>query len=176
MSTTAVVLTIMIVVVLVVVIGLVAASMRKKSRQDNAARAAQLREQADAEAAAVIPGAHAQATAAEAEAARARHEAQQAEERAAVAKQDLTQQQAAHEDQIRAADRLDPDVDTRADDYSPRTILDDSTTAAPETARPVDGTEYDADGRPIDDPHHTGPRFDGEGRPTQRRQGGSHRA
>lgn len=176
MSTTAVILTVVVILVVLALIGLVASSMRKKSRQDNAARATQLREQADTHAAAGIPDAAARATAAEAEAERARVEAQRAEEVATEAKQDLTQQQAVHEDQIRAADRLDPEVDTRADDYSPKTILDDTTTSVPETSRPVDGTEYDAGGQPIVDPHHTGPRFDSAGRPIESDEGGSHRA
>lgn len=174
MNTTTVIVIVVIVVVVIALIGLVAASMRKKNRQDNAARAGQLREEADTRAAA-IPETQAEAKVAQAQAEKARLESQRAEERATEASQAAAQQQAAHEDQIRAADRLDPDVDTRAEDYSPQTIRDDSTTAAPATAR-AGGTEYDADGRPIVDPHHVGPRFDSDGRPIESGEGGSHRA
>lgn len=143
MDTTTTILTVIAIIVVLAIIGLVTLSMRRRTHRDNAVRATQLREQADARAAAEIPDALARATTTEAEAERARREAQRAEERAGEAKQDLTQQQAAHEDQIRAADRLDPAVDTKAADYSPHTILDDTTTSSPETvtSRPADDAQ-----------------------------------
>jgi hypothetical protein len=60
-----------------------------------------------------------QARDAEANAARARAEAERAERQAAEAGRARDMERAAHEDQIREADRLDPDVDHRSDDYVP---------------------------------------------------------
>lgn len=118
MTTSQVVWTVVIVVAVLILIGLVVGSMRKKSLADNRAQAGQLREQADTRAA-VLPDDRARAEQAEAQAERARLEAQRAEEQAATARAEVAQEQALHEDRIRAADRLDPDVDHRAEDYSP---------------------------------------------------------
>lgn len=118
MTTTQIIWLVVIVVAALVLIALVVASMRKKSQQDNRVRASHLREQADTQAAG-LPDAHASAEQAEAQAEQARLEAQRAEEQAASARTEVAQQQATHEDQIRAADRLDPDVNHKSKDYSP---------------------------------------------------------
>jgi hypothetical protein len=120
-TTQQIIWTVVIVVAALVVIGLIVASMRKKSQQDNRARAAEIREAAEAKAA-TIPDTQARARETEAQAEQARLQAERAEERAQAARTAAAQQEALHEDQVRAADRLDPDVDHRADDYTPETV------------------------------------------------------
>ncbi len=119
MNTTGIILLVVIVLVAVAIIAAVAMSMQKKNRRDNEARADQLRSQANQGAANTIPDAEVQAKRAEADAEEARLIAQRADERAAQARTGVVQQEAAHEDQVRAADRLDPRVDHKADDYVP---------------------------------------------------------
>lgn len=192
MTTTQIIWTVVIIVAALALLGLVMASMRKKNAADNRARAEQLRERADTRAAAGLPDADAEARKAAAEAEQARLAAERAEERAAAAQQGLVQQQAMHEDRIRAADRLDPDVDHRADDYTP------DTSAAETRAQGDPDTVLDADDRP--GRHAEGgtvapgtteattgttagtgtdtdaPLLDEHGNPVEREGGGSHRA
>lgn len=118
MSTSQVIWTIIIVVAALILIGLVGGAMRKKSHADKHARAEELREQAGSSAT-DIPEAESRAREAQVQAEQARIRAEEEAERAREAHDDLLQQEALHEDQIREADRLDPKVDHRADDYSP---------------------------------------------------------
>ncbi len=121
MSTSQIIWIVVIVVAALALIAVVVVSMRSKSRQDNKVRASHLRDQADTQAAG-LPDAQAKAEQAEARAEQARLEAQRVEEQAADARLSVDRQQAAHEDQIRAADRLDPDVDHKSKDYSPQVV------------------------------------------------------
>jgi hypothetical protein len=134
-ETETLVLIVLVIVAVAVVIALV--MMRAKSRRDDAARADELREQADLGAARTLPDAEVEAQRAEADAEQARIAAQRAEERAREARNGVVQEEAHHEDQVRAADRLDPRVDDTADDYAP--------TAEPTHAR--DATEADEPSR-----------------------------
>ena len=118
MTTEQIVWTIVIALVALVLIGLIVAVMRKKSLADNRARAHELREQADGGVAG-LPDAQARADQAATEAEHKRLEAERAEKDALVARTEVDQERARHEDQLRAADRLDPDVNHRAKDYSP---------------------------------------------------------
>ena len=120
MTTSQIVWTVVIVVAVLILIGLIV-SVRKKNQDANRARAGQLRDQADIQAAG-LPDTQAKADQAEAQAERARVEAERAEERSAAIRAEAEQEQAVQEDQIRAADRLDPDVDHRAKDYSPQVV------------------------------------------------------
>lgn len=129
MTTEQIIWTVVIVVAALALIGFIVASMRKRSQQDNRARAAELREQAEAKAA-VIPDAQARAQEAEAKAEQVRLQAERAEQRAQEARAETAQREALHEDQIRAADRLDPDVDHKAKDYTPDTAAVSGTHAA----------------------------------------------
>ncbi|MCW2868094.1 MAG: hypothetical protein JWR20_2282 [Marmoricola sp.] len=61
----------------------------------------------------------------EAEAERARAQADRLQAQADRERTAVDQTRAHHEDRLREADRLDPDVDHRADDYSPTTRLGD---------------------------------------------------
>ena len=140
MSTTEIIWIIVIAVAALVLIGLLVFAMRKKSVTDNRERAARLREQADIEAA-VLPDAQARADQAAAEAERARLEAERVEAQAAAARTEADQQQAIHEDRVRAADRLDPDVDHTATDYSPDVVDPAGPSAVP--AEPTDTTPRD---------------------------------
>ncbi|WP_107773784.1 hypothetical protein [Nocardioides sediminis] len=121
MTTQQIIWTVVFVVAALALIGFIVASMRKKSQQENRARAAEIRESAEAEAE-VIPDAQARARETEAQAEQARLQAERAEERAQAARTEAAQQEALHEDQVRAADRLDPDVDHKADDYTPEAV------------------------------------------------------
>lgn len=103
---------IVLVVVLVVLALVVAAMMRKRRHEQHRAHAEQLRQQA-AGRSDEIARSEQEARAAEARAEAARLEAQQAEERAAEHRRGLEMEQARQEDQIREANRIDPD-DRRA--------------------------------------------------------------
>lgn len=118
MTTTDIIWIAVIAVAALVVIGLIVGLMRKKSHASKHARAEELRHEATTEAAG-LPDVRARAEQAEAQAQAKRIEAERAEKDAALARTDLDQQQAAQEDRIRAADRLDPHVDHKAKDYSP---------------------------------------------------------
>ena len=111
---------IIIIVILVVVLAAAALVIQRKNREANVARADQLRSQAASTAQATIAPAQDRAATAEAEAAEARAVAERAEAEAAQARTAAQQEEAAHEAQIRAADRLDPRVDHKADDYAPQ--------------------------------------------------------
>lgn len=160
-SSAQIVWTVVIVVAALVLLGLLAVSMRRRSRADDKARAEELREQAGRRAAADLPAAEARARQAEARAEQARLAAERAEERAEAAELELAQQRALHEDRVRAADRLDPDVDHRAEDYAPQT-------GATEPSRP--GRHSAAPSAEEEVPE------DGDQEPAERNTGGSHRA
>ncbi|KRF05920.1 hypothetical protein ASG88_20745 [Nocardioides sp. Soil777] len=133
MTTQQIIWIVVIAVAALAIIGFIVSSMRKRSQQDNRARAAEIREQAEAKAA-VIPEAQARAEAEEARAEQVRLEAERAEERAREARGAVAQEEALHEDRIRAADRLDPDVDHKAKDYTPGSHAAERT--EPEAADP----------------------------------------
>lgn len=142
MTTSQIVWIVVIALAALILIGLIVGSMRKKNQDANRERAGQLRHRADTQAAG-LPDARARADQAEAQAERARLEAERAEEHSATVRAEVDQEQALHEEHIRAADRLDPDVDHRAKDYSP-TVVDpagpsdvptDPTYADPATGR-----------------------------------------
>lgn len=148
MTTSEIIWIIVIAVAVLALVGLIVASMRKRSLADNRAQAAALREQADTEAA-ELPDARARADQAAAVAERARLEAERAEAEAAAVRTEADQQRAIHEDRIRAADRLDPDVDHKATDYSPD-VVDPAgppdapaAPADPATLEPTDTTPRD---------------------------------
>ena len=161
MSSPQIVWTVVIILAALVLVGLVAFSVRRRSLSDDRARAEELREQADRRAAADLPAAEARAREAEARAEQARLAAQRAEERAEAAELELARQRALHEDRVRAADRLDPDVDHRAEDYAPQT-------GATEPSRP--GRHSAAASAEEEAPE------DGGQDPAERNTGGSHRA
>ena len=111
---------IIIIVVLVVVLAAAYYVFSQKNRQSNIERSDQLRQQAATQAQATIAPAQERAAAAEAEAEEARAIAEQAEREAQEARVAAQQVEATHEGQVRAADRLDPRVDHKADDYEPQ--------------------------------------------------------
>ena len=153
MTTTEIIWIIVIAVAVLVLIGLVVGSMRRRSLADNREQAARLRERADTQAA-DLPDTQARADQAATQAERARLEVQRAEERAAAARAEADQQRAIQEDQIRAADRLDPDVKHKAADYSPdvvdpagpSNVPTDPAYADPETGRASNGSDGHPDG------------------------------
>jgi len=122
MSTTQLILLIVAIVAVLVVIAIVAksASRRKEAQrlEEDRSRAQDLRHEASASGAAVHDS-DLQAREATVEADRARLEAEQAQARAAEAQQGVQVEEARQEDRVREADRVDPDVNTRADDYDP---------------------------------------------------------
>ncbi|HET9420028.1 MAG TPA: hypothetical protein VFO49_02745 [Nocardioides sp.] len=140
------------VVVLLLIIGLLVALMGKKKTAQHRAQAVELRQDAQSRAP-DLDEADVRAREAEVEAERARLEAQRAEARAAEAEQARAAEQAAYEDRIREADRLDPAVDTKSSDYEPDTRYPADTDAAPPrpeervTARThPEGAAYNPDG------------------------------
>jgi hypothetical protein len=117
-TTEQIVWTLVIALAALVLIGLIVAAMRKKSLEDKRSRAQELRQQADGGAAG-LPDAQARADQAAAQAEHKRLEAERAEREALAARTEVDQERARHEDQLRAADRLDPDVNHKAKDYAP---------------------------------------------------------
>lgn len=105
-------------VVAIIAIALVVATMKKRKAEEHRAQAAELRNEAAGQAGGIRESDRA-ARDAEAEAQRKRIEAERAEQQAAEARQAQAQEEATFEDRVREADRLDPDVNHRADDYQP---------------------------------------------------------
>lgn len=111
---------IVIAVIVLVVLAVAFVVIQRKNREANLERAEELRTKAATEAQATIAPAQDRAATAEAEAAEARAVAEKAEAEAQAARLEAQQVEASHEAQVRAADRLDPRVDHRADDYAPQ--------------------------------------------------------
>lgn len=111
------------IVVVAVIVALVAASNKKKQER-NRIRAGELREEAATQATTVQKReAHARETEAKAAAARAEADRKQAEADRLEAEAHERQQAAAghreeHQESLRRADELDPDVDTRSGEYA----------------------------------------------------------
>ena len=111
---------IVIAVIVLVVLAVAAYVIRQKNRESNIARADDLRTQAATQAQSTLPPAQDRAAEAEAKAEEARIVADRAAAEAEEARVAASQAEAAHEGQVRAADRLDPRVDHKADDYAPQ--------------------------------------------------------
>ena len=120
MSSATIVLIIVIAIIVIGLIGLAVWMSGKKKREHRRAEAERIRQEAAAHAGG-LEESQVQAREAEARAEQARLQAQRAEEEAARAHQGVSQEQALHEDKLREADRLDPNVDHRAEDYHPDT-------------------------------------------------------
>ena len=109
---------ILVVVAVLLLIGLVWTSVRRKQDQVRRERAGELR----SEAAGTALDQHeheARARQTHAEAQRAKAEADQLEVQAAKEQTAYDQTRAQREDAVREADRVDPDVNHRSDDYEP---------------------------------------------------------
>lgn len=129
MSTMEIIVLAAVVVLGIIVAVVIARSVQKSRHEDAVAKADHIRQRAD-EHTIDLKEEDARAREAEARAEQARVQAERAERQAAEARTGVAQEQARQEDQLRAADRLDPRVDHKADDYTPRTddpdtILDD---------------------------------------------------
>ncbi len=110
------------IVVVAVIAAILAASKKKKQERDRT-RASEIREEA-AEKATTVQQREARAKETEAEAAAARAEADRKQAEAQRLEAEATERQRAaeehraeHQDHLRRADELDPDVDTKHDDY-----------------------------------------------------------
>ena len=168
------------VVVVIALIALFAALGRRRKATKNRQHAETLRQDAHAQQTAVQQE-ELRAREAEAEAERKRVEAERAEAAAAEARQAHLQEHARVEDQVREADRVDPDVDHRADDYHPGTTTTGTTGAT--TATGTTGNTG-TDPRVAEDPAHqapvegTPPPAHGSADPhtDEPRTGGTHRA
>lgn len=123
MSTSQIIwLVVAIVAVLLIAGAAVWASQRRgtQRREQERIRADQLRSEAESQRT-ELRETELSAREAQVEAERARLEAERADARAAEAQQGLQVDEARFEDQVREADRIDPDVDHRADEYRPGT-------------------------------------------------------
>jgi FtsZ-interacting cell division protein ZipA len=129
---------ILIVVIAVIIIGIAVALMGNERTAAKREEAEGLRAGA-AEHTASVEASRREADEQAARAEVARAEAARAEEAALQARQGVQVEEARVEDQVRAADRVDPDVDTRSDEYRPTTPTT-GTTAGSATAT---GTTYD---------------------------------
>lgn len=118
-------------IVLLALLALAAAAMKKKKAQkahEHRARAQELRTEAAGHVE-NVGQAKVGAKEAEARAERARLEAERADQEAAAAKQALAAEKEEYEQRLRDADRLDPDVNHKAKDYSPTPPTGTTTTA-----------------------------------------------
>ncbi len=111
---------IVITVIVLVVLAGAAYVIRQRKREARITQADELRSEAAARAQSDLPPAQDRAAEAEAEAEKARAAAARAEAEAEEARVAASQAEAEHESQVRAADRLDPRVKHRADDYEPQ--------------------------------------------------------
>lgn len=118
MDSTTLIILIVLVVVALAVVAVVAARATKKKREAARVQAEELRSDPVATGAGVHD-ANLEAQRAAEEADRLRREAEQAQARAQRAEQGVTVEQARQEDHLREADRVDPDVNPKADDYDP---------------------------------------------------------
>lgn len=181
-------MTTLIIVLVIIAVAIAAAAFlaRKKNRDANISRADQLRSQAATQAQSTIAPAQERAAAAEAEAEQARAVAARAEAEAEEARVAAQQLEATHEGQVRAADRLDPRVDHKADDYTPQVpgTADHTPTppsevnAAPTTeptpeptTEPTTATQRGDEGQPTL-PRRTPGAQEMPGRPIERTDGG----
>jgi FtsZ-interacting cell division protein ZipA len=171
--------TALIIIVVIIVVALAAAALviRQKNQQANIARADQLRQQAASQAQATIAPAQERAAEAEAEAEEARARAEQAEREAHEARLEAQQVEATHESQVRAADRLDPRVDHKADDYAPQvpgTVDQGPTPPAEVNAEPEPAPQAEAETteRPPLLPRRTPGSNDMPGKPIEKTDGG----
>ena len=144
------VIVVLLVVVALAAIGFVVARGTRR-REEARHEATDLRSQPVASGAGVHE-ANLEAQRAEEEAERLRREAAEAERRAAAAQQGVSVEEARQEDQLRRADRIDPDVKHRSGDYEP------TPPAAGPAAPPEPGPQ--AEGR-------TAEGWSTEGRPTE---------
>lgn len=127
------ILIIVIAVAVIAVLAVVAVVVTKQQADSRRARAEQLRVEATTQTP-VLDEAEARAQEAEARADDARAIAARARARAEEARQEVEMDQAHQEHTLREADRIDPDVNHRADGYSPTTPQDRRTD---ETAGPA---------------------------------------
>lgn len=119
-DTTMIIVAVVALVLVLLAIGLAVRASRKKTAEANRGRAAEVRSGAATETTSV-EATRREAGKTEARAEHARLEAETAEAAAAEADRDLKMDQARLEDQMRTADRIDPDVNHRASDYTPTT-------------------------------------------------------
>ena len=130
METETVVWVVVAIVVALLVLGLLAALMSKRKTEHRKTEAAELRQGAHARTP-ELDQADVRARAAQLEADQARLNAERAEAQAVEAEQARVAEHATYEDQIRAADRLDPTVDTDSPEYQPDTRYPADGDAAP---------------------------------------------
>lgn len=140
METSEIIWIVVAVVVVLALIGLAVSMSRKRKATQNRQHAGELRHEARAQQGGVQQE-ELKAREAELEADRKRLEAERAETEADQARQGHLQEHAKVEDQVREADRVDPDVDHRSTDYAPETTHASDTTGttdshAPETTDP----------------------------------------
>ncbi len=109
---------ILIVLAVALVAGLVWSSMQRKKQHVARERAGELRSEA-AVSSADRQQEEARAREVEAEAQRARAEADRLDAEARQQRTSYDQTRAVHEDRVREADRIDPDVDHRSSEYQP---------------------------------------------------------
>lgn len=151
------------VVVLLVLLGLAVWIARKKQQTEHRHQAQELRQGAQATVGSGgMQQSELEAREARLEAERARVEAERADVRAAEVEQGHLQEQARYEDQVREADRLDPDVDHRSPDYRP-----DAPATGTDTTDPAQPTTETTRQRATEDPVHE---------PPNESTGGTHRA
>lgn len=123
METSTIIWIIVAVVVVLALVGLFGWLANKRRAEAHRTQAGELRHEAAARAGG-MQDADLDAREARADADQARLAADRAEERASEKQRAVEQEQAAVEGRVREADRLDPDVDHKADDYSPTTPED----------------------------------------------------
>lgn len=120
-----------VIVVIVVVVALIVMLTRTRRTAHRRTRADELRQEAS-DHAARLPESQRETDELRAKADLAKAEAARAEERAANAEQGHRVEQAGYEDKVREADRLDPDVAHKADDYEPDVWNDERSETDPE--------------------------------------------
>ena len=142
---------VIVIVIVLIVLGALASMISKRRTEQRRTRAEELRAEAS-EKAGGLAESQRSADEARAKADLAAAEAERAREQAARAEQGHQVEQASYEGKLREADKLDPEVNTRAKDYEPSVWNDESTETDSDPAE-TETTAPPASGR-----RHDGPR------------------
>jgi type II secretory pathway pseudopilin PulG len=137
MSTTEWIILAVVVILALLLIAAILSFSRKRKAEQKRAHAEELRTRAATQAPDLTESQH-RAKEAEAAAQLKRAEAERAELEAQRARQGHTVEQARQEDALREADRVDPDVDHTASDYTPSTPPMGTATTEPGTTDTTD--------------------------------------
>jgi hypothetical protein len=144
-----------VIVVILLIVAAIVAFMNRRRTAMRRGRAEELRTEASTHAGA-LPESQRQSDELRAKADLAEAEAERTREQARRAERAHEVEQASYEDKVREADRLDPDVNTRDDDYRPEAWDDEATGTSPSSPRHVASPDETTVAQRTEDPEAAG--------------------